>query len=254
MTSWRVVVGAAMLAGTFGQACADIGLQAGVEQFRWREYDDGGTRLLEESGPRYHFGAVWRKPLDAGRQLLQVRGSVYGGSVDYDGQACNSFNVCTPFQSTTDYSGLEADATFAWRFGGPEVFAGGGFDTWRRRIKGHGNVRGVTEDWTVFNALAGVGAQWGSRFHVRGGVKYPFYTHEQPDTFNVTLRPKGRASLFANFSWDAMSGGRPRWGIGAYYDAYRFAESDKERDGSFIVWQPKSSQDVFGVYGTYYLR
>lgn len=250
-----------VLLSGIGDATADeLGVQFGVENFRWREYS-AGSRLLEESGPRYHVGADWRRPFRADeRLLLQVRGSLYFGRVDYDGQACTLAGSCVPFMTDTDYSGVGADATIARRFGGEsggEVFGGGGIDTWRRGIKGRGNVQGVTEDWTTLFVLVGGGGYWtapAARVHVRAGLKHPVYTENLPDSYDVVLEPNGRTSFFARFATDFLSGGKPRWGLGVYYDSYRFEESDKERSGSVLIWQPKSNQDVVGVYGTIYLR
>ena len=261
MVKWRSLVFFTVLFfGTIGDAFADLGLQVGVERFRWREYS-AGARLLEESGPRYHAGAVWRRPFATDERLiLQVQGSLYFGRVDYDGQACTLSGSCVPFMTDADYRGLTVDAMVARRFGGEsggEVFGGGGVDTWRRSIKGRGNVQGATEDWTVLFVSVGGGGFWTAptaRFHLQAGLKYPIYTQNLPDAYDVVLEPKGRTSLFARFATDFLSGGKPQWGLGIYYDSYRFGESDKERSGSVLIWQPKSNQDVLGLYATIYLR
>jgi hypothetical protein len=248
--------------GAVAPVCADeIDLRFGIENFRWREYD-GSARLLEEKGPRVHVGVDWRAPLrSANNVFLNVGGTLYFGSVDYDGQACNiSTGACSPYQSDTMYTGAQGYATFSRRFGGTsgtELFGGAGFDAWRRDIDGDATVQGAIEDWYVFYALAGVGGYWNGsdmRGNVRIGVKYPFYTEEYPDSYDVTLRPEGRHSLFANVKFDFMRGSRPIWGLGVYYDSYRFDESDQERDGSVLVWQPKSRQETIGVFATIPMR
>jgi len=248
------------LAAVCVPARADISVWFGAESFRWLEFDANGDRLLEESGPRYRVGADWSWPFADRQFMLDVRGSVYLGRVDYDGQACTLAGACTPFQTDTDYTGAEVGATVVRRFGdtaGGQIFAGGGIDSWRRDVKGRGSVRGAIEDWYVFYAVAGGGAyrsSASSRIDARVGVKYPFYTEEFPDTYDVVLNPEGRPSLFARVSADFLEDGRPRWGLGAYFDSYRWDQSDREQDGSVLVWQPESRQDVFGLYGTIYLR
>ena len=264
MTKWKsIAVSALLLLGFARAAPAELSIQLGAEYFRWEEFNGGGSRLLEESGPRIRVGADWRIPFGAEHQyLLQAQGSVYGGRVEYDGQACtvSTPSVCNPFMSDTDYLGATAEATVARRFGadpGLEVFAGGGVDSWRRKIQGDGSVQGAIEDWATIYLVAGGGAYWtnsSSRLHARAGVKYPAYTEELPDLYDVTLNPKGRASFFARFSTDFLSGGQPYWGFGVYYDSYRWDESDRERTGSVLVWQPESRQDLIGLYGTYYFR
>jgi hypothetical protein len=235
----------------------------GAESFRWLEYDSSGTQIVKETGPRYRVGADWSRAIgDDNQALLDLRGSVYLGRVDYDGQACTiSFpSVCSAFQSETDYFGAEFSATVARRFGdasGSEVFAGGGIDSWRRQVKGSGTVRGAIEDWTTFYLLAGVGGFWdgeSTRANARVGAKYPFFTYEVPDAYDVVLNPEGRPSLFARVTCDFLREGKPRWGLGAYFDSYRFEQSDQEQDGSTLVWQPESRQDVFGLYATIYLH
>ena len=249
-----------LLFGLIGQASAELGIEFGIEDFRWREFE-AGTRLLKESGTRHRLGASWRQALSFDqRDSLLVRGALYFGGVDYDGQACDTSQNCVPFQTDTDYVGLAGEATFARRFGARgngELFVGGGIDSWERDVKGHSGVSGAIENWTVFYALAGGGAHWqrhGARFHAQIGAKFPFYTHEIVDSFDVTLQPKGRLSAFARLSTDFLSAGRPRWGLGVYYDSYHFAMSDVERVGSLLLWQPESKQDVVGVYATVYLN
>lgn len=256
-----LVVAALLLLAVSGEAAANLGIWFGGESFRWREYDAGGARLLEESGPRFHLGADWRRAFGDDRQnLLDLRGSLYYGKVDYDGQACDGFGNCTPFQTDTEYSGVQVSAIVARRFGGSgggEVFGGGGIDNWLREVKGRGAVRGVEEDWTTFYLLAGGGGYWNGRsvrVNARIGVKYPFYTLEVPDAYDVVLEPEGKPSLFARVQTDFLGAHRPIWGLGVYYDRYRFDQSDRERDGPYLIWQPESHQDVFGLYATIYLR
>jgi hypothetical protein len=227
------------------------GLFAAVEQFEWREFD-AGTRLLEESGPRIHLGAQTRMPLRADSPVtLDARGSLYFGSVDYDGQACNIFTgVCTPLTSDTNYFGVLLDAVLRWPVGagqGFEVIAGGGLDAWTREIEGTATAAGVTEDWTVLYLKAGIGYRPArlAGFELEAGVKYPFYADDFNDFFGVSVSPRGRGSLFARLSQTFGSGERERWSAGVYYDSYRFAASDPE--GALMVFQPESEQDVIGV-------
>lgn len=240
-------------------ARADVALQLGIEGFRWREYEANGSRILEEHGPRLRLGGEWTLPIDES-YLARFRGSLYGGRVEYDGQACQLGGSCSPYKSDTDYVGSNLEATLVRHFGktdGAEIFASGGVDNWRREIKGSATVQGVVEDWTVFYLAAGAGHHWaspGARYHVRLGVKYPFYTYELPDLYDVTLEPEGALSLFFNTAVEATKNGRPTWGVGAYYDSYRFEESDTKRQGAVIVWQPESRHDVIGVYGVVYLQ
>jgi hypothetical protein len=246
--------------GGIGNAAAELSLNFGVESFRWREFDSG-AQLLEETGPRYRVGGMWRQPVGVNeRDYLNLRGALYFGRIDYDGQACTLVGLCTPFQTDADYVGTNVEALFEHRVGATgsgEVFGGGGLDTWRRDIKGSGSVAGAIEDWTVLYFVGGGGRYWTgptARTHARAGLKYPFYASNVPDSFSVTLEPKGRLSLFARLETDFISAGRPRWGLGIYYDSYRFAASDVKQVGSILIFQPESKQDVVGIFATVYLR
>jgi hypothetical protein len=236
----------------------EMNLRLGAEHFRWREYDARG-KLLEEKVARFHGGVDWRMPL-SNQLFLDVTGTLYIGYGDYDGQACNTSGTCYPYQTDVDYVGAQAQGLILRRFGsgaGAEVFGGAGLDHWRRDIKGDATVSGAIEDWYVFSLLAGGGGYWtgqSTRGYAHVGVKYPVSTTEYPDAYDVTLHPDGRPSLFARVKFDFLSNGQPTIGFGLYYDCYRFAESDRERDGSVVVWQPKSRQDVAGLFMTIPLR
>jgi hypothetical protein len=152
-TRWKqMLVLLALAAGSVGDAFAEWSLDLGVESFRWQEFDSG-ARLLEETGPRFRVGGTWRQPFGVEqRDLFQLRGAIYLGNVDYDGQACTLSGICSPFKSDAIYAGATVEATYARRFGAEpvgEFFVGGGTDSWRRDIKGSGGVSGAIEDWSV---------------------------------------------------------------------------------------------------------
>lgn len=253
--------------GLCASAAAELALTGGVERVQWQEFTGGG-RLLEESGTLFRGGAVWRQSYSEDRMLLELRGSGYFGRLSYDGQACNlTDSTCTPYQSKADYLGFTGEGTVARLYGGSqgsEVFAGGGVDAWRRDIKGDSNTGGVVEDWFVLYLLAGGGVRWSgpdARYQLRAGLKYPFYASDTNHFYDVTVEPKGRLSGFARVVVDFPGAGPARWGLGAFYDSYRFDRSDVIRVNpnsgicaSCGVFQPRTEQDTIGVYGIIYLR
>src|SRR4051812_46620654 len=105
---------------------AELRVQAGIEHFRWREFDAAGAGILEERGPRIRVGGDWRLLFGEQHQyLFQLRGALYGGNVDYDGQACVLGGACAPYKSDSRYLGLTVETTVARRFGddaGTELF------------------------------------------------------------------------------------------------------------------------------------
>ncbi len=125
---------------------------------------------------------------------------------------------------------------------------------------------GGDEDYYAFYAKFGLGyfhEMGQARHYLQAGLKYPFYVYEygyQVATDNVTLNPKGRVSFFAKYQWEFGSTTHKRWGATLYYDSYRFSQSDPETDTAngvptgYIVWQPESHQDVYGLQVGLYFR
>lgn len=257
---WRRVAACVVFLLGLDIAVADMRVEVGTENFRWREHVDG-SRLVEESGPRLRMGAQWRSPVEAHSALsVELRGAVYVGRVDYDGHAQEPSGFRFPFQSRTGYGGVNTELLLAHdvaREPGSELLAGAGIDAWRRKVSGGDGVAGVVEYWAVFYLLAGGSLCWSAaqnRYQLRGGIKYPAHILQVPEGYGVNLEPRGRASLFARFTADFLDRGRPRWGVGVYWDSYRFARSDGEVRGSALVFQPESRQGVLGFYGIIYLR
>ena len=191
--------------------------------------------------------------------VLSAEGKLYFGTVDYDGQAINFLTgERAPATSETDYDGFMAEASVSRRYpkergGAVEVFGAVGIDAWRREIKSTVTAIGTTtdswEDWTVFYGRIGAGWRT-SAYALRAGVKLPLVVDEATD-IGIDLEPKGRASLFLGFTATVHDSARQSWAINAFYDSYRFAESDHvpvwingELRGFF---QPESHQDVLGL-------
>jgi hypothetical protein len=234
-------------------------LQAGIEDFRWREFDDG-DRLVEESGTRYSLGIGLETPLSPDAlTVFGAEGKLYFGTVDYDGQAINfQTGERAPATSETDYDGFMAEASVSRRYpkvrgGAVEVFGAAGIDAWRRELKSTVTAIGTTtdswEDWTVFYGRVGAGWRT-SAYALRAGIKLPLVVDETTD-FGADFEPKGRASLFFGFTATVHDSARQSWAINAFYDSYRFAESDHvpvlTNWGPASFFQPESHQDVVGL-------
>lgn len=240
-------------------------VQAGVQSFRWSEYGDNGGRLLQEKGARFSIGAAFdnfqRK--DSG-VLYSVNGKLYLGSVDYDGQTQSG----VPATTDVSYFGLNIEAQGGYRFGrriGLDVFGGVGIDDWVRSIADGRATNGTTvygydEYYTILYGKAGLGFFQlldGWRYMLQGGVKMPLYTSEHVDLGSgVDLEPGLKPSAFANVQFDFGSGRRDRFGVALYYDSYRFSESDPELltygGSTYLVVQPRSHMDVYGLRLSYY--
>jgi hypothetical protein len=244
---------------------SQVSIQLGLQNFRWREFRDTGERLLQEKGARFTVGAA----LDNFRRespgvLYNVNGNFYLGNVNYDGQT-QSGNAAT---TDVEYYGATIEALGGYRFGrriGLDVFGGLGLDSWLRSINDGRTTSGTVaygydEFYTILHGKAGLGFFQqldGWRYTLQGGVKLPLSTSEHVDLGSgVDLQPGPKSSAFANFQFDFGSGRHNRYGFALYYDSYRFSQSDPEVliDGgsTYLVVQPRSHMDVYGVRLSYY--
>jgi hypothetical protein len=264
MSTWKYCALLFLSLTTTAQAADNpqVSIQFGVEDFRWREFGDGGERLLQETGWRYSIGAAYDNFRREGPGLLySVGGKLYLGVVDYDGQTQSGI----PATADVDYFGVTIEALAGYRFGrrlGLDLFGGIGFDDWLRSINnGRTNtglpVYGYDEYYTILYGKAGLGFfqllnSW--RYMLQAGVKLPLITSEYVDLDGgITLEPGIEPAAFANVQFDFGSGRHNRFSVTLYYDGYRFSASDPERvSATEVVWQPRSHMDVYGLRFGYY--
>jgi len=248
----------------------DFGFKTGFESFEWEEFDRNDKSLLTETGTRFIVGAF------IGNTTQLKDGFIYNaeiqnyfGVVDYDGQTQDGVPVTT---DTTYIGGnligeaggriVNSCTNLAWDFVGMVDI-----DTWTRNLASNTDATGLRtgeaeEKYMILNVRIGTGPAWDAgnwkgRFIV--GIKQPIYTYEFLDnsftgfTEDITLEPKGRSSAFLTFNNDIQLTKTLHLKIDAYYDSYRFDRSDGKiaiesstRD-RFIVSQPKSYQDTYGI-------
>lgn len=245
-------------------AVEQLGLEVGIEHFRWQEYDDQGTRLLTEQGPRFVFSAGLdnlSRP-DSGI-VLAARLSGYLATVDYDGQDSGRRFVGTE----TDYNGWDFRIDGGWRFadlvGGAaalDLFGGFGMEQWTRDIRGGLNalgmpVQGLVEDYTVRYFRVGLGLAHNHvppQGYLSFGFRRPLSIDEDVALTGALLRlhPRKRISMFASYKVSLLpdASGRP-FGmyLRLYYENYRFGRSNVATVGNLLVWQPRSHLDRYGV-------
>ncbi len=241
-----------------------LGLEVGIEHFRWQEYDDQGTRLLTEQGPRLVLAAGLdnlSRP-DSG-VVLAARLSGHLATVDYDGQDSGRRFVGTE----TDYNGWDFRIDGGWRFadlvGGAaalDLFGGFGMEQWTRDIRGGVNalgmpVQGLVEDYTVRYFRVGLGLAHNHvppQGYLSFGFRRPLSINEDVALAGALLRlhPRERVSMFASYKLSLLPDvlGRP---FGMYlrlhYENYRFGRSNIATVGNLLVWQPRSHLDRYGV-------
>jgi len=229
-----------------GEATAEWSAGIHYERFRWAESTTPG---VTETGPRAGIDVSWIQNKKSG-WVAAYHGELYGGSVHYDGAFLFSG---APVDGTTNYSGILNELQGIYRFSderGFQLVGGIGIDSWTRQLS-----EDQAEDWAV--VYARLGAAFGGRttrgWFAGGGVKYPIYVEEDAHLTDIgfdsnpRLHPGRAASLYAEIGYRF---GR-HWILSGYYDSYRFKESPKASTTSgglsFLVFQPASSVDTFGL-------
>lgn len=230
-------------------ASAEWSVSGDFERFRWKEHI---SPSVTETGPIFGLGMHWSQDRPQGWGF-RYHGRLYFGSVDYRGSELFSGQ---PLNGTTDYSGFTNEGQMAYRVpgspSGAELVAGLGYDYWNRQLTSF-----QSEEYRVLYLRLGGGFDAGSTVSWYGaaGVKLPLWTDEDahfPDLGfdpNPHLRPKREPSLYAEVGYRFT----PRWRLGAYYDSYRFGESDgvdvieRGTGTPFRFFQPKSSVDMVGL-------
>jgi hypothetical protein len=224
-----------------------------AQYFTWEEFN-AGKRLLKESGPLFAEGFLFGAT--ASSVSLRVRGEVFGGVVNYDGQTQAPASVVV--QTHVNYFGgrVEPDLGFRIEDGNLrlEPFAGLGYRLWLRNLQDSTSatgqaVSGYTETWQTGYSRLGVRGRYhvpsGLAVYAEGGLKYPFYTGNSVDFANsgkTTFHPGARSSGFAEagISWRRLK-------VGLSYEGFRFSQSPLVTNSSGTFFQPESKSDIFGL-------
>ncbi len=233
-----------------------------VEDFVWKEFNDDNSQLLKESGTLIGVGFTYRKEF-ADHMTLQPTAEIFGGSVDYDGQACDiSTGVCQPATTKVDYFGLKLQGDVGRKFDGArgryvEPFGGLGLRVWDRNINNGtaadgSATAGYLERWVTLQARLGVrgGMDISDRVQLfaEAGVKLPLYNENTayqssagigPD---VTINPGKQSSFFAELGMKIT-----RFKGSLFYDGLRFSRSDNVAVSGGFVFQPRSTADIVGL-------
>jgi len=228
-----------------GAARADLSLGAGFEGFQWEETTNP---KVKESGLRWVLDLTWAQSkapgISAGYNL-----KLYTGNVDYDGATLFGG---VPLSSETHYRGVTNEVQAWYRMPNSiDFLLAAGWDQWRRKFSSSSQQ----EDWTVLYAKLGVSMNAAVKqgFLGSAGIKYPFYTRENANfgdlgaTNNPRLNPGKSLSFYATLGYRVT----PAWDVYAYYDGYRFKESDTVAvafpGGIAGFFQPESRQDLYGM-------
>lgn len=173
-------------------AHAQWSLDAGVEQFDWREHTT--PIVVHEHGPRY-FGSVgYMLPRERGA-LFAYRGTIYGGNPDYNGSF--QFDDTKAASGASTYLGTTQRAEGRWRW--PAIadgVLGLEYETWKRQLS-----TTQAETYRTVSLRVGVEhiASASSRIVAGGGMRFMLDASEDASieavglTYQLALRP-GRGS------------------------------------------------------------
>lgn len=187
-------------------------------QFQWKEYFDG-DQLLKESGPLFGLGGELALRL-RGPFRAEGRGEYFTGDVDYNGVLMAQDGTLTPYQSTTEYTGIKGDADLACHmplFAGLYLkpYAGMGARAWRRTLDTSWSDRhigryGYEEYWGTVYGILGVGtgltfsrsgelsARLEARLPVDNTLRVDLSNQDGPD--DLDLDPGKKVSYYADLS------------------------------------------------------
>lgn len=231
-----------------------------VDSFTWKEFDNG-ERAVKESGMLYGVGFLYQKEFESHVTVRPVV-ELFGGTVDYDGRACNLLGTCQPATSDVGYLGIKLEGELGRIFRPGESFSlepfgGLGLRAWIRDIKNgtaaDGNATaGYREKWTTLHARFGLrgGLDFTGKAHLfaEAGVKAPLYNENTAKVSNIdlgpdiTLHPGKQASFFAETGLTLT-----RFTASVFYDGLRFSQSSTVNNGFISAYQPRSTADLYGV-------
>ncbi len=238
-----------------------------VQHFNWEEFDSQGGRILEESGPLFGVGTLLRVDLRDGLLMLQAKGELFGGNVDYEGQTQFDPDDAAvseiPVNTDVDYFGTRIEGDLGVRLGegkgNVEPFIGLGYRYWVRdlndsvAIDRNGDpvgVGGYTEEWQSLYTRWGLRAAYAVdedfRLFAEAGGKYPIYNENTVDYFSdddVTIKPGKTFSPFGEIGFRL-----DRFRATVFYEGFKFKRSPLvHAGGGDFLLQPESKSEIIGI-------
>ena len=222
-----------------------------IENFTWKEFDDSGSQLLEESGPIYGIG--FSASSEYANSLTAIfKVELFNGSIDYDGQT----QAGTPVKTDTDYQGFKLEGDIGNKFikaekSSLEAFAGLGYRWWLRDIKSTSDAIGYEEEWWSIYARLGIRGEHIFSDQLKAffetGAKLPMKTENEADLAvfglgKVTLEPENEPSAFAEIGlkWNRLK-------TSVFYEGMRFSKSEQVIVRPYAIHQPESQADILGI-------
>ena len=228
-----------------GAARAEWAVGFGGEHMKWQETTNP---TVKETGLRLALDLTWIQSRQPGFSA-GYNGKLVVGNVDYDGAL---LFTGTPISGETHYRGIANEAQVFYRLArNPVDFFGAlGWDRWTRDLS-----VAQRETYDVLYARLGVAINSAARAGIIGslGVKYPLWVRENAHLTDIGFDRNPRLHPGRQLSLYGTAGYRfnPSWDLVAYYDSYRFRQSDVETvtsaAGTGGMFQPETRMDLVGV-------
>lgn len=232
-----------------------IGLSIGYQYGNFT-YSEAG---MKDSGHLHGIGLLFRKPLSGDSLLLRMSGELLMGQLSYEGSLVEletgvktphrtqTFDVLTNVSSTLGMMnrvGVTTELT---------PFAGLGLRYLNDRMKGEGAY-----EREISYLLAPIGVELATRMGrsarlglvveydllLAGMVKSHLSDVGVQDMVNTQTQGQGfRVAADIGFGGAETSD----WRIQPYYQYWHVADSDKQRTGPYLLWEPENKSEQFGV-------
>jgi hypothetical protein len=240
-----------MACAGWSSASAQWAVDAGVEQFDWREHTT--PIVVHENGPRFFGGLGFMQPKQRGI-LFAYHGAVYGGSIDYSGSF--QFDATKAASGASNYVGTAHGVEARWRWpGAADAVLGIDADFWTRQLS-----QTQEEKYRIVSLRLGAEhvASATSRVVAGAGMRLLVDTHEDATieeagvTYALALSPGLGASPFAHAGWRVM----PHVTLLGYWDGMSLGRSNritllKRGKPRAVVSQPDTDVSRLGVRVAY---
>lgn len=237
----------AVIATAATASAAEYEISAKAYSTTWTEYQNGSVYSEEKGNMLAIEGSVKMEIVENINGKIKAEG--FYGQSRYRGNAKDLYSFHnTQISSISETSGFETSAVTGYKFKltdslSVEPFAGIGYKRVLHTIAGSSGARGVSEEWNVLYAKAGIEGETGIgkvTISASGGTIVPMISAVY--VINTELRPKPLISGFAEIS--------AKYSIfkaSIFYEEVRYRESDEEKAGLIYISQPSAIESKIGI-------
>jgi len=212
-----------------------------TDRYTWKEFDPNGSRLLKESGYLNAIGIDFKTTIND-KSSNETNLEVYTGDVNYEGQTWDG----TALSASPHYRGFKTESIFYNKTGmeNIDMLLGIGYNSWQRGLKDTPTVNGYEEKWAIAYTKVGM-LQKKNNFSWELGLKYPLYSRNRVEEFDVTVKPDQQVSFYGELGLKLAK----NVDLALTYDSMRFSASDPVYSTVLKqeLLQPQSKADIWGL-------